>query len=240
MKIPPMRTLWVVALAVCLLAACSASLPQIKQAGEALGYNNQAQMVQGIKEALELSSTRASELLSKTGGYSRHPLYRIELPEQVQPVTDRMRQFGLGGQLDRVEALMNQGAEKAAAEAKDIFIRAVRDMTISDALGIVRGHDTAAADYFRNQTEQALRQRYQPIIEQNLQQIGFYQQYQSLLGLYQQLPISNKPDLDLEEHVITQSLDGLFRQVAVEERLIREDPVGRGSSIIGSVFSRNR
>lgn len=234
-----MKTLSMMALALA-LAACSASLPQLKQAGEALGYSNQAQMVQGIKEALELSSTRASELLNKPGGYSQNPLYRIELPEQVQPVTARMRQFGLGGQLDRVEALMNQGAEQAAAEAKDIFIRAVRDMTISDALGIVRGHDTAAADYFRDQTEDTLRQRYQPIIEQNLQQIGFYQQYQSLLGLYQQLPISNKPDLDLEEHVITQSLDALFRQVGVEEQLIREDPVGRGSRIIGAVFSRDR
>jgi hypothetical protein len=219
------------------LSACSANFPQIAQtASDALTHNNQAQMVRAIKDTLELGSTRASDLLARAGGYSQHPTYRITLPENVQPVTSRLRQFGLGGQLDRIEMLMNQGAEQAAVEAKAVFITAVRNMTVTDALGIVRGHDTAATEYFLEHTELALRQRYQPIIEQNLQQIGFYQQYQTFLSAYQQLPISNKPDLDLEQHVLNQSLNALFSQVAKEEKLIREDPVGRGSSLIGSVF----
>jgi hypothetical protein len=219
------------------LSACSANLPQIAQtAGDALGRNDQAQMVRAIKETLELSSTRASDLLSQTGGYSQHPLYRITLPEHLQPIAGRLRQFGLGGQLDRVELLMNQGAERAAVEARAVFIAAVRDMTVTDALGIIRGHDTAATDYFIEHTEMALRQRYQPIIEQSLRQIGFYDHYQTLLSAYQQLPISNKPDMDLEQHVLTQSLNALFSQVAQEEKLIRQDPVGRGSRIIEAVF----
>lgn len=222
------------------LAACNTTMPQILQTSadvaSAAGYNNQAQLVKGIKDALELGSVRASTQLSAAGGYSNHALYRIELPENLQPVANTLRQFGFGGQLDKVEALMNQGAEKAAVEAKAIFVDTIRSMTISDALGIVRGHKTAATDYFRQQTEAALRQRYSPIIQQNLRQIGFYNQYQQLLSAYQRLPLSNKPELDLEQHVLDQSLAALFKQVAIEERLIREDPVGRGSAIIGSVF----
>ncbi len=223
------------------LAACNATLPQIAQTGAdvagSAGYNNQAQLVRGIKEALELGSSRAATSLSATGGYANSALYRIELPDDLKPVGNTLRQLGLGAQLDRVEALMNQGAEKAAAEAQAVFIDAVRNMTVTDALGIVRGHETAATDYFRQQTENSLRQRYLPIIQQNLQQIGFYNQYQQLLGRYNALPIANKPNLDLEQHVLERSLDGLFRQVAVEEKLIRQDPVGRGSQIIGAVFS---
>lgn len=222
------------------LVACNATLPQIAETGanvaSATGYNNQAQLVRGIKEALELGSNRAATNLSATGGYANNPLYRIELPANVQPIASKLRQLGLGSQMDQVESLMNQGAEKAAIEAKTVFVDAVRKMSVTDALGIVRGNSTAATDYFRAQTEASLRQRYLPIIQQNLQQIGFYNQYQQLLGTYKMLPLANKPDLDLEQHVLNQALNGLFKQVAVEEQLIRKDPVGRGSQIIGAVF----
>lgn len=226
------------------LVACNATLPQIAETGAtvagAAGYNNQASLIRGIKEALELGSNRAATSLSATGGYANSPLYRIELPANVQPLASKLRQFGLGGQLDKVEALMNQGAEKAAVEAKGVFVDAVRNMSVTDALGIARGSSTAATDYFRAQTEASLRQRYLPIIQQNLQQIGFYNQYQQLLGTYKMLPIANKPDLDLEQHVLNAALDGLFKQVAVEEQLIRKDPVGRGSQIIGAVFGQQK
>jgi hypothetical protein len=225
------------------LAACSASLPQMAETGAAVasaaGYNNQAQLVRGIKEALELGSARASTSLSAPGGYANSALYRIELPANLQPIAGNLRQLGLGSQLDRVESLMNQGAEKAAVEAQAVFVEAVRNMSVTDALGIVRGHSTAATDYFRSQTETSLRQRYSPIIKQNLQQIGFYTQYQQLLGTYNLLPVANKPSLDLEQHVLQRALDGLFKQVATEEQLIRKDPVGRGSQVLGSVFGGN-
>lgn len=218
-----------------LAAACADMPPLPYPGGDALG---QAAMVRGIKESLELGSTRAADLLSKEQGYIDHPAYRIRLPEAVQPITGSLRQFGLGPQLDRVELLMNRAAEQAAGEAKAVFIDAVRAMTISDALGIVRGHDTAATDYFRRQTEASLRARYSPIIQSHLQQLGFYSQYQSLLAAYNRVPVAGKPDLDLEQHVLTRSLDGLFRQVAEEEKLIRQDPLGRGSRAIAAVFGQ--
>ncbi len=223
------------------LIACNATLPQMADTGatiaSAAGYGNQAQLIRAIKDALELGSSRAATSLSATGGYANSSLYRIELPANLQPIASTLRQYGLGGQLDKVEALMNQGAEKAAVEAKAVFIDAVRTMSVTDALGIVRGSSTAATDYFRAQTEASLRQRYLPIIQQNLQQVGFYSQYKQMLGTYKMLPIANKPDLDLEQHVLNAALDGLFKQVAVEEQLIRKDPVGRGSQIIGTVFA---
>ena len=231
------RTFLLTALGVA-ASACS-EMSQILEAGTAAaGSGAQPNMANGVKEALELGSTRAADLLSQVGGYRNHPLYRIKLPEPVQPLASRLRQFGLGGQVDRIELLMNQGAEQAAAQAKPIFIDAVRAMTITDALGIVRGSETAATDYFRQHTEASLRERYLPIIKNNLEQVGFYRQYQQLLTTYKQVPISNKPDLDLEQHVLTQGLRGLFLQVAEEEKLIRRDPVGRGSRAIAAVFAR--
>lgn len=222
------------------LSGC-AEMTQILQAGtQTAGQPGEGALSRGVKESLELGTTRAADLLSQVGAYRNHPVYRIKLPQPVQPIAARMRQFGLGGQIDRIELLMNQAAEQSAVEAKAIFINAVRTMTITDALGIVRGPDTAATEYFRGRTEASLRERYLPIIQKNLQQIGFYQQYQQMLTGYKKLPIANKPDLDLEQHALTQSLDALFKQVAEEEKLIRKDPVGRGSSAIAAVFGKSR
>jgi hypothetical protein len=220
------------------LGAC-AELSQVLQSSAGVaGQSDQSGFARAIKESLELGSTRAADLLSRAGGYQNSSIYRIRLPESVQPIASRLRQFGLGGQIDRVEALMNQGAEHAAVEAKAVFISAVRSMTITDAMSIVRGGDTAATNYFRQRTEAELRQRYLPIIQNNLRQVGFYNQYQQLLSAYKQLPLGNKPDLDLEQHVLTQSLNALFTQVGEEEKAIRKDPVGRGSSAIAAVFGR--
>lgn len=220
------------------LGGCAEMTQILQTTAETSGQSNPSALTRAIKESLELGSTRASDLLSRTGGYQNSPVYRIRLPEAVQPIASRLRQFGLGGQVDRVELLMNQGAERAAVEAKSVFINAVRAMTVTDAMGIVRGNNTAATEYFRRHTEAELRQRYLPIIQNNLKQVGFYQQYQQLLSAYKQLPIGNKPDLDLEQHVLTQALDGLFTQVGEEEKAIRQDPIGRGSSAIAAVFGR--
>jgi len=236
-----MKLLKILALATPLtLAACNATLPQMAQTGADIasvaGYNNQATLIRAVKETLELGSDRAAALLSQPGGYSQSA-YRIQLPANIQPYANSLRQLGLGSQLDKVESLMNQGAERAAGEAKTLFVQTVRNMSVTDALGIVRGGDTAATDYFRQQTEASLRQRYQPIIQQSLQQLGFYNQYQQLLTTYKALPLANKPDLDLENYVLNQSLNALFSQVAVEEKAIRKDPVGQGSQLIATVLA---
>jgi hypothetical protein len=220
------------------LSACT-EMSQILQSGAVnAGQPGESAVARAVKESLELGSGRAADLLSQVGGYQNSSRYRIRLPEAMQPIASGLRQFGLGGQVDRIEALMNQGAERAAVEAKTVFISAVRGMTISDAMGIVRGGNTAATDYFRQHTEADLRQRYLPIIKSNLQQVGFYNQYQQLLTAYKRLPLADKPDLDLEQHVLTQSLNALFTQVGEEEKAIRKDPLGRGSSAIAAVFGR--
>jgi hypothetical protein len=228
----------VLAVALTFIASCAEMSQMMESGGSSTGQPGESTLARAVKESLELGSTRAADLLSQTGGYQNSPVYRIKLPQSVQPIASRLRQFGLGGQIDQIEKLMNEGAEHAAVEAKALFVSTVRQMTVTDALGIVTGSNTAATDYFRQHTEADLRQRYQPIIKSNLQKIGFYSQYERLLSAYNKLPVADKPNLDLEQHVLTQSLNALFTQVGEEEKAIRKDPVGRGSSAIAAVFGR--
>jgi hypothetical protein len=202
-----------------------------------MGYGDSAQAASGIKQALDLGSQRASTSLSVQDGY-RAMGYPLSLPAGLQPVADTLRKAGLGSYVTRVESAMNRGAEQAAAEALPVFQQAIRNMTIQDALGIITGGDSAATDYFRGQTESMLRQRYQPIIKSNLESTGFYSQYKSMLDIYNSLPLTSRPNLDVEDHLMNQSLNALFGRMAAEEKMIREAPVARGSALIGAVFGQ--
>ncbi|PCK08076.1 MAG: hypothetical protein COA42_11100 [Alteromonadaceae bacterium] len=225
-----------------LISACE-SVPQIIETGlnisQAAGYSPK-QLDKSVKDALTLSSTRASEMLSQRGAYSSNYRFRIGLPAPVQNIAAALRRIGLNQQVDEIEGLMNTGAERAAAEAQSLLIQTVRDMPLQDALGIIRGGNTAATDYFRQQTEAALTQRYHEIIRTQLEQIGFYSEYQQLLRVYRLAPIPNKPDLDLEQHTVNRGLNALFIQIAEEEKKIRANPVEQGSVLIGTIFSSSK
>lgn len=203
---------------------------------EAVGYSP-SQLTQGVKEVLTLSTERASASLGGNGGFTRGTTYRMRLPSQLGPVIGPMRKFGLGSYIDTLEDLMNRGAQKAAKEAGPVFVQAIGNMNVVDAIGILRGDADAATQYFRSETEQALRGRYQSLLKGQLDALGFYGDYKKLLKAYQVLPVANKPDLDLENHAINAGLNALFAQIAEEEKKIRSNPVEQGSILISSIMS---
>lgn len=205
------------------------------QAARNLGYTDSAKMAEGIRQALSLGSERAGASLSREDGYALAG-YPVSLPPALQPVADTLKRVGMGSYVARLETAMNRGVEQAAAEAVPVFKNAISNMSVTDALAIVQGGDSAATDYFRGQTEAGLRQRYQPIIRDNLDQTGFYSQYRALLNAYNALPLTSKPNLDIEQQLLDHSLNALFGRLAEEERQIRAAPLARGSELIGAVF----
>lgn len=222
------------------LWGCS-GMEQIAQTGlsvsQALGYNP-TQLNTAVREVLAISSQRTSDILGQDGGYSASSLFKITLPNQFDPIIEPARALGFGKYIDTIETLMNQGAEQAAKEAAPIFMSAINSMSIDDALGIVRGGDAAATHYFQAKSESALRTKYQTIMESQLQQLGFYSNYKSLVNGIALLPIANKPNLDLEDYAIDKGMNALFSQIATEEAKIRANPIESGSTLLSAVFSK--
>lgn len=200
----------------------------------AAGYGQQGQTVLAIQETLSLSNQRATSTLAQSGAFG------LQFPQSVQPVVGILKSIGFSSQINQVEAAMNRGAEQAMAQAKPVFEQAIRQMNVVDAVGIITGGETAATQYFRRQTETNLRQRYQPIVQQQLKSTGFYSQYQMLQTAVNQLPASQRPNVDLETYIINQSIERLFVEIGQEEAKIRRDPIGRGGELIGQVFGQTR
>ena len=200
------------------------------QVASAAGYGNQANMAVALKEMLTLSSDRASTYLSSAN------VWNMLLPDSAKNVVTTLRAAGMGSYIDKVQGSMNQGTALAAQAAKPIFAAAVRDMSVVDALSIWQGGDTAATQYFRGKTEAALRAKFQPIVQTSLKQTGYYNQYQTLINAYNAIPLTSKPNLDLETYVLNKTLDGMFAKMANEETLIRKNPAQRGTVAIQGIL----
>lgn len=211
--------------------------PGAGSAGADTGQLSVPQLADGVRATLRLSTERASENLGRSGGYADNPLYRITLPDELQSLRNTLQRVGLGGQLQTVEDLMNRGAEQAAVEARGLFLTAISAMTVDDALGIIRGGNTAATDYFRASTSEQLTARYREVMEAQLSQLDFYSTYQGLVSAYNKLPLANKPSLDLEGYAVAQGLTALFNQIGLEEQRIRANPLQEGGALLAKVLS---
>ncbi len=192
----------------------------------------------GLKQALQVGTENTVFRTNQNGGFSNNSLIKILVPEKLDKVASTVRKIGLGSYVDKFELQMNRAAESAAGEAKAVFFDAISGMSLQDAWGILRGGENAATNYFKQHTTRALTNRFKPIIQTNMQKVGFYNDYNKLLDTYNALPFTDKQDLSIETYVTDKALSGLFTLVAEEEAKIRKDPVARTTELLRKVFSQ--
>lgn len=192
----------------------------------------------GLKEALTVGSQNAVKTVSQADGFFKNPAIKIPLPEKVQKVEKPLRKIGLGKQVDEFILTMNRAAEKAAPPAKDIFIGAIKEMTIVDALNILKGGDTAATEYMRSKTHDKLYGLFKPTVSKAVMDVGVTKAYQQLVDKAKKSRLIKDESLDLDHHVTSKALDGLFYMVAQEEKKIRKDPAAQVTDLLKKVFGK--
>jgi len=201
------------------------------------GSLDETTVIAGLKEALRVGTGNTVLSTSKVDGFLANQLIRIAIPDQLQSAASTLRSIGLGSQVDELETGMNRAAELAAAEAREIFWSAITGMTVSDAFGILKGNDTAATEYFRGRTIEQLRERFRPIVEQKIGQIGLSRVYGRISAAYNNIaPAGSERLVDLDDYVTEKALGGLFTVLGQEERKIRQDPLARTTDLLRRVF----
>lgn len=192
----------------------------------------------GLKEALTIGAQNAVSAGSQADGYFKNPAIKVPLPEKVQKVEKPLRKIGLSKQVDEFILSMNRAAEKAAPAAKDIFVGAVKEMTILDAINILRGGDTAATDYMRSKTYDKLYAAFKPTVTQAVMSVGVTKAYENLIDKAKKTRLIKDESPDLDHHVTSKALDGLFYLLGQEEKKIRKDPVARVTDLLKKVFGK--
>jgi hypothetical protein len=192
----------------------------------------------GLKEALINGITKGTNLTSKVDGYYKNPEIKIPFPPDVKKVEDQLRQMGMGGEVDKFVVSLNRGAEDAAKEAKPIFISAIKQMSIDDAFGILKGQPDAATQFLKRTTTAQLKEKFKPVVQVSLDKVSATKYYGDLVGTYNKVPFVQKVNPDLNEYATDMAIQGLFTMIAKEEKNIRQDPLARTSDLLKKVFGQ--
>ncbi len=237
-----MRYFWILAF---VLSACTAA--QINQALSDASKTvsgekplTATEVGEGLKEALINGISKGADLTSQLDGYYKNPEIKIPFPPDVKKVEDRLRQIGLGNEVDKFVMTLNRGAEDAAKEAKPIFITAIKSMTIQDAFGILKGEPDAATQYLKKTTTAQLREKFKPVIQNSLDKVSATKYYSDLVTRYNKIPLVEKVNPDLNEYATDLAMQGLFTVIAKEEKNIRQDPVARTTELLKRVFGSQK
>ncbi|MBZ5553347.1 MAG: DUF4197 domain-containing protein [Acidobacteriia bacterium] len=194
----------------------------------------------GLKEALQVGTGNAVKTTGRLDGYFKNEAIKILMPKQLQTMEKGLRMVGYGPQLDEFVLSMNRAAEAAAPQAKAIFLNAIRNMTLTDVRKIFTGGDTAATEYFKEQTTDQLTTAFSPIVQKSMNEVGVTRQYKELMGRFQSIPFARTQAFDIDKYVVGKALDGLFFVVGEEERKIRKNPAAQVTSLLREVFGRKQ
>ena len=232
-----MKKLLLVLTSAVLLNGCEVlnKLPQTT----GLGGITEAEAGQGIKEALSQGITNAVLKLNKEDGFFKDALYKILLPPDAKKVENTLRSLGFNSMVDKAILQINRGAEDAAGYAKPIFVDAVKNMTLQDAIGLVKNGDTSATHFFREKTTTQLLAAFLPAIKTSLDKVDATKYYGDVISKYNNFPTTvKKINPDLASFVTGKATDALFDLVAVEEKNIRTNIAARTTDILKKVFGQ--
>ena len=200
----------------------------------------EAEAAGGLREALTTGITKAVGFASEKDGFNLNDDIRIPFPADAQLVATTLG--ALPGPLGKAAVeqatnLLNRAAEAAAPAAKAIFLSALQQLTLTDALSLATSpQKDAATQLLRQKSETELNAALRPSIVQSLDQVGANAAYGKLIQRYNKLPLVTPASADLTDYVTKETVDGLFILLAQQEAKIRQNPAAQGTALLKRVF----
>ena len=197
----------------------------------------EAEAGEGVKEALGQGLVKAVLQLNKEDGFFKDAFYKILLPPDAKKIENTLRDLGMGKMVDKAILQINRAAEDAAGQAKPIFVDAIKNMSISDAIGLVKNGDSSATHFFRVKTTEKLVAAFQPVIKASLDKLEATKYYGDIVNTYNNFPTTlKKLNPDLNAFVTNRATEALFDLVAKEELNIRQNLAARTTDLLRKVF----
>ena len=219
------------------LAGCAEMQQVLEQLPQQTGVLSQAEMGNGLKEALNNGITKQVSKLTTTDGFFRNEVVKILLPEEIQKVDTKLRQLGMSKLADEGLKVLNRAAEDAVKEATPIFVDAVKQMTFTDAKNILLGNESSATTYLQTSTSTALYGKFNPVIKNSFAKVGADKIWTQIITKYNSIPLVKKVNPDLTDYTTNKAMEGVFKMIAVEEKDIRTNFSARTSDLLKKVFA---
>lgn len=194
----------------------------------------------GLKETLKVASGRVVNRVGVRDGYNLDSAIHVPLPGFLKTTRSFLAPVGMSGQLDDLEVRLNRGAEQAAPYARSIFWDSISSMTFDDAMGIIKGPNDSATQYFRGKMTPPLTTAFHPVMEKQLEKAGAIRSFDATVNRYDAIPLA--PSLGasakgrLIDHGVSYALGGIFHYLGKEEAAIRQNPAKRTTQILQKVW----
>ena len=196
-----------------------------------------SEIVSGLKEALETGASTVVGQLGTQNGFNSDSSIHIPLPSGLSKAKALMAKAGLGSYAEDVELKLNRAAEAATPKAKELFVKAITEMTFSDATSILNGEDDAATQYFKKKMSPDLTEAFTPVVEDSLGEVGAVQAYDTMVAQYKTMPFVPDVKGNLTGYTVEKTLDGIFYYLAKEEKAIRENPAKQTTALLKKLFN---
>ncbi len=200
---------------------------------------NQEDIANGLKEALTIGAEKGCSKLSQTDAFLKNAALKILMPPEAQKVEKTLRGIGFNQLADDFIISMNRAAEDACKTAAPIFVKAIKEMSITDGIEILKGADSSATTYLRTKTQDSLTAKFKPIIKNSLDKVDATKYWEKIVTTYNAIPLVNKKvNPDLAAYVTEKSMLGIYTEIALQEKDIRANPVARTTDLLKRVFNK--
>ncbi len=200
---------------------------------------NQEDIANGLKEALTIGAEKGCTKLSQTDAFLKNAALKILMPPEAQKVEKTLRGLGFNQLADDFIISMNRAAEDACKTAAPIFVKAIKEMSITDGIEILKGSDSSATTYLRTKTQDSLTAKFKPIIKNSLDKVDATKYWEKIVTTYNAIPLVNKKvNPDLAAYVTEKSMLGIYTEIALQEKDIRANPVARTTDLLRRVFNK--
>ena len=197
---------------------------------------SQNDAARGIREALGRGAESAVALLGRPDGFLGNPQVRIPLPGLLEDAAKLLKFTGQGQRVDDLITAMNRAAEAAVPQAKTLLVQTAKNVSVEDAVRIVRGGETSVTDYFAERTREPLTVKFLPIVGKATEKVALTDKYNAVAGKAAGFGLVKDEDANVQRYVTRKALDGLYFMIGEEEKKIRRDPIGTGSALLRKVF----
>ncbi len=195
------------------------------------------EIINGLKEALSVGTNKSTLKLGSVDGFFKDAALKILMPEEAKKVESTLRGLGMGSLVDKAILSMNRAAEDAASGVGNIFLDAIKGMTLTDGLKILQGGDFAATDYLKTNTTASLTEKMRPVVEASLKKVDATTYWKDVFTAYNKVSLK-KVNPDLTAYVTEKAMSGIFYSIGQEEQKIRKDPAAQVTDLLKKVFGK--
>ncbi len=234
------RVIVILMLVACL---CGCDMLLSTTGGSTLNSMSQTELGKAVKELLQTSANNSLAKLGVTNGFFQNGEVKIPFPPALQKVEEKLKQVGFSNQVNQFTEKLNRSAEDAASGVKEIFMTAISQMTINDALGIIMGNDDAATEYMKKTTTSAITSKVSSVVAKSNEKIKLANYWTPLATKYNAvmaLTGGAQVNVDLTQYVTERAVAGIFKTMAKEEKEIRTKTSAQTTFLLRTVFGGSK